>query len=66
MVSLWTFFCLVGGVVIRSQQHQPFASNQPEGLCACGQHAVNISHLVGVSVSAKQLKDMAQNITYSR
>ena len=27
-------------------------------LCACGQHVVNFSHLVGVSVSAKQLKDV--------
>ena len=25
-------------------------------LCACGQYRVNVSHLVGVSVSAKQLK----------
>ena len=32
------------------------------GLCACGQHAVNFSHLRGgggLSVSAKHLKDMA-------
>ena len=28
------------------------------GLHACGQHTVNFSHLVGVSVSAKQLKDI--------
>ena len=28
------------------------------GLCACGQHTVNFSHLVRVSVSAKQLKDI--------
>ena len=27
-------------------------------LCAFGQHVVNFSHLVGVSVSAKQLKDI--------
>ena len=27
------------------------------GLHACGQQTVNFSHLVGVSVSAKQLKD---------
>ena len=26
------------------------------GLCACGQHTVNFFHLMGVSVSAKQLK----------
>ena len=34
-------------------------------LCACGQRAANVFHLVGVSVSAKQPKDMAQNIIYS-
>ena len=28
------------------------------GLWACGQHAVNFFHLVGFSVSAKQLKDI--------
>ena len=28
------------------------------GLGACGQHVVNFSHLVGVSVSAKYLKDV--------
>ena len=28
------------------------------GLRACGQHAVNFSHLMGVSVSAKQLRDI--------
>ena len=27
-----------------------------ESLCACGWHTVNFLHLVGVSVSAKQLK----------
>ena len=27
------------------------------GVCACGQHVVNFSHLVEVSVSVKQLKD---------
>ena len=31
-------------------------------LRACGQHAVNLSHLVGVSVSAKQLKDIVMCI----
>ena len=34
-------------------------------LHACGQHAVNFLCLVEVSVSAKQLKDMAQVIIYS-
>ena len=28
------------------------------GSLCCGQQAVNFSHLVGVSVSAKQLKDI--------
>ena len=28
------------------------------GLCACGQHAVKFSHLVGASASAKQLRDI--------
>ena len=35
------------------------------GSPACGQQAVDVFHQVGVSVSAKQLTDMAQNITYS-
>ena len=35
------------------------------GPSACGQHAVNFFHLVGVLMSAKQLKDMTQNIIYS-
>ena len=34
------------------------------GLRACGQHAVNFSHLAGVSVSAKQLKDIVMNIPW--
>ena len=34
------------------------------GLCACGQHTVNFSHLVGVSVSAKQLKDIVMCIIW--
>ena len=32
------------------------------GLHACGQQTVNFSHLVGVSVSAKQLKDIVMCI----
>ena len=35
------------------------------GLHAGGEHAVNFFHMVGVLVSAKQLKDMAQDIIYS-
>ena len=33
-------------------------------LHACGQHAVNFFHLGGLSVPAKQLKNVAQNIIY--
>ena len=35
-----------------------FWFQQVWGLCACEQHTVNFSHLVRVSVSAKQLKDI--------
>ena len=31
------------------------------GLCAWGQHAADVFPAVGVSVSAEQLRDMAQN-----
>ena len=34
------------------------------GLCAGGQHAVNFFYLVGNLLSAKQLKDMPQDIIY--
>lgn len=34
-------------------------------MCTGGQHAANFFHLVGVLVSAQQLKDMAQDIIYS-
>ena len=33
------------------------------GLCVSGQHVINFFYLVGVSGSAKQLKNLAQNIT---
>ena len=35
------------------------------GLQAGGQQAVNLFHLVGVLLSAKQLKDTVQDIIYS-
>ena len=35
-------------------------------LCACGQHEVNFSYLVGVSVSARQLEDTVLCITWGR
>ena len=37
----------------------------PWGLHVYGQFATNFFHLVGVSVSAKQLKDLAQNVINS-
>ena len=47
-----------------SLSHQSSGSNQ-SGACAGDQHAINFFHLVEVLVSAKQLKDMAQDIIYS-
>ena len=35
------------------------------GLHTGGQHAINFFHLVGVLVSAKQLKGIVHNIIYS-
>ena len=34
------------------------------GLCTGGQHIVSFFYLMGVLISAKQLKDMAQDIIY--
>ena len=34
------------------------------GLCACGQHTVNFFHLMGASVSAKQLNDIVMCIPW--
>ena len=34
-------------------------------LCAGDQHVVNFFHLLGVLVSAEQLKDMAQDFIYN-
>ena len=60
---------LVGGEVTRlyfsSQHHQPSGSSWSGGLHAGGQHTVNFFCLLGVLVSAKQLKDMAQDIICS-
>ena len=36
------------------------------GLRACGQHTVNFSHLVGGSVSVKQLKRIVMNIPWGK
>ena len=35
------------------------------GLCACGQHTVNFSHLEGVSICTKQLKDIVKCVPWA-
>jgi len=55
VINLWTSFWLVGGEVIGNQHHHPPCSNQHGGLRTREQLPVNF-YLVGVSVSAKQLK----------
>ena len=66
MISSWTFFWLVGGEVSRSQHHQPSGSNW-SGVCVLlVQHRVNFSHLVGVSISTKQRKDIVTYIPWGR
>ena len=63
----WTFFGLAGGEVTRGQHLQSSGSSWSGvwGLCICDQHTVNFSYLLRVSESAKELKDMTQNIIYS-
>ena len=59
MTSSWTVFLLVGGEVINCQHCQPSGSVTSLGsmcLQACRQQTVNFLPLVGVSVSAKQLR----------
>ena len=56
LIYLWTFFWLVGGEVNQIQHLQPSCS-WVRGLWTCGHQAVNFSHLVGITVSAKLLKD---------
>ena len=61
MISLWTFFWLVGGEVSRSQHHQPSGSIWSGGYVDVGNIAsltVNFSRLVGISLCAKQLRDI--------
>ena len=68
VVSLGTILWLVDGEVTRwwfeNLNHQHSGSNQKivSDLYVCGQCAVNIFYIVGVLVSAKLLKDLAQNI----
>ena len=54
---------------VRGSQHQCSGSRTLEcsgfwsgGLRACGRRTINFSHVVGVSVSAKQLKDIVRCI----
>ena len=69
MVSLWTLFWLVGGELIRNQHHQGSGSKW-SGVCILVGSVllltVNVSHLVWVSVSAKQLGDIVACINWSR
>ena len=64
LISLWAFFWLVSGEVTKWYFGISISifwvqlAYYPHG-------CVNSFHLVGVLVSAKQLKDMAQNIIYS-
>ena len=61
MISLWAFFWLVGGEVTGNQPHQPSGSNTLGSTCLSAAYpslTANFSHLEGVSVSAKQLKDI--------
>ena len=51
-------------VVFLELTSSTFWSQPIWGLCACGQHAINFFHLVGVLVSAKLPKDMVQDIIY--
>ena len=45
-------------------RESPFWFQLVSGLCACGQYAVHFFHLLKVSVSAKQLKGMAQEVPW--
>ena len=54
MIRSWAFFLLVGSKVIGNQHDQSFGSI-PQGLHACGPHTDNFFHLMGVSVSTRQL-----------
>ena len=69
VISSCTILWLVDGevtnkVMFQGSQTPTFWFHLAWGLCAGGQHSVNFLHLVGVLVSAKQLKDMAQDIIY--
>ena len=53
------------GVMFLESQPSTLWFHSLQGLCACRQHAVNFFRLVGVLVSAQQLKNVAQNIICS-
>ena len=67
LISLWTSFWLVGGEVtgwyFGSQHIILLVPTSLESVCWWS--ALNFFHLVHALVSAKQLKDMAQDIIYS-
>ena len=59
VISLWTFFWLVGGEISRSQHHQPSGSNWSGVYMLVGSISsliISFSHLEGASESAKQHK----------
>ena len=61
MIRSWTFFWLVGGEVSSSLHHQPSGSNWSEVYLLLGSITsiiINFSHLEGILVSAKWLKDI--------
>lgn len=62
-ISSHSVFSLVDGEVNRVIFQESAFNLIPMvwGLSACDQHAINFFHLMGGLVSAKQLKDMAQN-----
>ena len=67
-ISLWTFFWLVGGKVIKvngSQHHQPSDSNQSEVYVLGGSIQLTFSILWGFQYLQDSSKDLAENIIYS-
>ena len=60
-----TFFWLVGGEVIKSQHHQPSASNRSGVYVLVGSIQLTSSTWWGFPYLQNSSKDMAQNIIYS-
>ena len=68
VIGLWPFFWLVGDKVIFQEFQSSVFWLQPVwSLSACSQHVIHTFHLVEGSVlgSAKQPKDIGQDISYS-